>query len=123
MLMSIAEDLGYVYDVYNGSIKDLSYFYSDKIKNKKLILANIASGSTGLNLQAYKNAIFYSLPDVWSDFEQGVGRIERTGQESPFVDVYVLMAIDTVEGRIWDSLMKGKDYTDKMFERDYIYKK
>lgn len=122
MLMSVAEDLGYVYDVYNGSVKDLSYFHNTNIVHKKLILANIASGSTGLNLQTYKNAIFYSLPDVWAEFEQGIGRIERTGQKSPFVDVYVIMTIDTVETRIWDSLMKGKDYTDKMFERDYIYK-
>ena len=122
MLMSVAEDLGYVYDVYNGSIKDLSNFYDNNIKTKKLILANIASGSTGLNLQTYKNAVFYSLPDVWSDFEQGIGRIERTGQKSPFVDVYILMTMGTVEDRIWDSLLKGKDYTDKMFERDYIYK-
>lgn len=122
MLMSIAEELGYVYDIYNGSVKDLKYFYDDTIKHKKLILANIASGSTGLNLQTYKNAVFYSLPDVWSDFEQGIGRIERTGQKSPFVDVYVIMTIDSVETRIWDSLLKGKDYTDKMFERDYIYK-
>lgn len=123
MIMSVAEDLGYKYDIYNGSVKDLTYFYDEKIKTKKLILANIASGSTGLNLQTYKNAIFYSLPDVWAEFEQGVGRIERTGQKSPYVDVYVIMTLDTVEGRIWDSLMKGKDYTDKMFERDYIYKK
>lgn len=122
MIMSVAEDLGYVYDIYNGSVKEMNYYHNDKIKTKKLILANVKSGSVGLNLQSYKNAIFYSLPDVWSDFEQGVGRIERTGQESPFVDVYVLMTINTVEARIWDSLMKGKDYTDKMFERDFIYK-
>jgi len=122
MIMAAAEEAGYVYDIYNGKIKDLSNFYNDKIKSKKLIIANIKSGSVGLNLQTYKNAIFYSLPDVWSDFEQGVGRIERTGQESPFVDVYVLMTIGTVEGRMWNNLMVGKDYTDKMFERDYIYK-
>lgn len=122
MIMSVAEELGYVYDIYNGNVKDLSNYRNTKVKNKKLILANIASGATGLNLQTYKNAIFYSLPDVWSDFEQGIGRIERTGQKSPFVDVFVIMTMNTVEGSIWDSLMKGKDYTDKMFERDYIYK-
>jgi SNF2 family DNA or RNA helicase len=122
MIMSAAEEAGYVYDVYTGAHKDLKYFNDTTITSKKLIIANIQSGSTGLNLQSYKNAVFYSLPDVWSDFEQGVGRIERIGQKSPFVDVYILMTIDTVETRIWDSLMKGKDYTDKMFERDYIYK-
>jgi len=122
MIMAAAEEAGYVYDIYNGKIKDLSNFHSTKIKSKRLIIANIKSGSVGLNLQTYKNCIFYSLPDVWSDLEQGVGRIERTGQLSEFVDVYILMTIGTVEGRIWNNLMVGKDYTDKMFERDYIYK-
>lgn len=122
MLMMIAEELGYVYDIYNGKIKDLKNFNNHQIKTKKLILANVKSGSVGLNLQIYKNAIFYSLPDVWSDFEQGIGRIERTGQKSPFVDVYVLLTIRSVELRIWDSLQKGKDYTDLAFKRDYIYK-
>lgn len=122
MIMSVAEELGYVYDIYNGSVKEMKHYNDSNKKSKKLILANIKSGSVGLNLQQYKNAVFYSLPDVWSDFEQGVGRIERTGQKSKFVNVYVIMAVNTVETRIWDSLMKGKDYTDKMFERDYIYK-
>lgn len=122
MIMSVAEELGYVYDTYNGLTKEMNYYNDPNRKTKKLILANIKSGSVGLNLQEYKNAIFYSLPDVWSDFEQGVGRIERTGQKSNFVNVYVMMSVNTVESRIWDSLMKGKDYTDKMFERDYIYK-
>ena len=121
MIMMAAEEAGYVYDIYNGMEKDLSYFNDDSIKSKKLIIANIKSGSVGLNLQIYKSAIFYSLPDVWSDFEQGVGRIERTGQKSPFVDVHVIMTINTVDVNIWESLMKGKDYTDKAFERDYIY--
>ena len=121
LIMLAADEAGYVYDIYNGMEKDLSYFNDSSIKSKKLIIANIKSGSVGLNLQIYKSAIFFSLPDVWSDFEQGVGRIERTGQKSPFVDVYVLMATGTVDANIWDSLMMGKDYTDKAFERDYIY--
>lgn len=122
MIIKAAEDAGYEYELWNGKHKESDLYYDPSVKEKKLIIANIESGSTGLNRQKYNTVIFYSLPDTYALYDQGVGRVERIGQESDFVEVIVITMRDTVEDRIWKALMKGMNYTNKAFERDFIYK-
>lgn len=132
LLVLAAEEANYAVDIYNGFIKDLTYHnMSDKewlkLKSKKgykgrLLIANVASGSAGKNWQKYKSCIIFALPDTYKDLEQEIGRIERTGQKSPYVYVLLMITQNSVEENIYKTLLQRKDYTDTLFELDYIYK-
>ena len=123
-LYSICEELGYNIDVYCGEIKSL-YFYdkyrelndSEKLVNKNnVVLANYASGSTGVNWQLYNKCILFSVP-LYKDYEQGLKRIHRIGQkETTFY--YIFYQENWLDKNMLKALKEKTNYSLKMFEND-----
>lgn len=124
LIMSAAEDLGYNIDIWNGMEKSQVNYRKSKggADEKNVLIANIASGSEALNLQRYSNVTFFSLPDLFKDYDQGICRAERIGQLSKEVNVRLLIAKGTVEEKVWKSLQLGQNYTDKMYNRDFLWR-
>lgn len=123
-LYTICEELGYNIDVYCGSVKSL-YFYekyqnqsdSEKlINNKNIILANFASGSTGMNWQCYSNCIIFSIP-LYKDYEQGIKRIHRIGQKNTTI-YHIFYQNNWLDNGMKKSLDEAKEYNQKMFDSD-----
>ena len=87
-IYSICEKLGYNIDVYSGEVKSTFFYekYSHQseeeqlINKKNIILANFASGSTGMNWQNYHQCILFSIP-LFKDYTQALARIYRIGQK------------------------------------------
>jgi len=125
MIISAAEAQGYNIDLWYGKEKSQSNYRRAKGTKgeKNVIIANIESGSAALNLQKYNKIIFFAPPDLYSDFDQGIGRQERIGQKADSVEVVVILAKGTVEEKIWKQLKKGENYTEKMYERDFIWRR
>lgn len=124
MIMSAAEEAGYNIDVWNGMEKSLDSYRKAKGEagEKNVLIANIDSGSAALNLQKYSRVVFYALPDLFMDYDQAIGRVERIGQKAKEVDVIVMYTKGTVEEKVWKSLQVGQSYTSKMYERDIVWR-
>ena len=123
-IYSICEELGYNIDVYCGEVKSL-YFYqkfseldeAQKLTSKKnIILANFASGSTGMNWQQYHHCIIFSLP-VFRDWAQGIKRVHRNGQKYPVI-YHIFIQTNWLDKGMYESLTQAKEYDSNMFESD-----
>lgn len=74
----------------------------------RLFIANPAAASQGLNLQTAHIQYWYSLPTQAKHYEQGEGRIHRSGQTEACVYKKIL-AEDTVDYRIAELLDEKTD--------------
>ena len=123
-LYDICEELGYNVDVYCGEIKSLAYYEkyesqteAERLTNKKnIILANFASGSTGMNWQLYNKCIIFSIP-VYKDWAQGLKRIHRLGQKSTCI-YHFFYQKNWLDYSMKQSLETEVEYNHKLFEDD-----
>lgn len=109
------------YSVINGADKSglnmLNYSLNHNYRYIPILLIQYQSGAMGLNLQDFsRRIIFYSLPLSSELFEQAKKRIHRIGQKSSCF-YYILLCKNSVEEKIYQTLLKRKDYTEKLFER------
>lgn len=123
-IYAICEELGYNIDLYCGEMKSL-YFYNKYIESndteklintKNIILANFASGSTGMNWQAYSNCILFSVP-LFKDYEQGIKRIHRIGQKNTTV-YHIFYQKNWLDYSMRKALTEAKNYNQQMFNSD-----
>jgi hypothetical protein len=77
-----------------------------------LLLIHPRSAGHGLNLQhGGCRMVFLSLPWSLEEYEQTVGRLHRSGQRQD-VWVYVLLANQTIDERIWSALHDKRAVSD-----------
>ena len=123
-LYDICSELGYNVDVYGGEIKSLDYYerYSNLSEEERLtstkniILANFASGSTGMNWQLYHNCIIFSLP-VYSHYAQAIKRIHRIGQKHTCI-YHIFTQENWLDEKMKEALSNGIEYTADLFASD-----
>lgn len=101
---SIVKKLGKKYKIltYDGRTKDKSVWKN--LKDYDIMVAQIKSGGTGLNLQEASTVIFYSLSFSYIDISQAKDRVYRNGQKNK-VTIYYLLAKDTVEENIHKAIL------------------
>ena len=100
----------------NGTNKNLSHY--EKWDNS-ITFVQYQSGAMGLNLQKADTIIYFSLPLSSELFEQSKKRIHRIGQQNKCT-YYIFMCGNSVEQKIYNTLQERKDYTDKLFEKDFM---
>lgn len=71
----------------------------------KLFVGNAGAAGAGITLTAASDAVYYSLSSRAADFLQSLDRIHRRGQTAPEVNVYVLLAADTIEEHEFERLL------------------
>ena len=82
----------------------------------ELLLVHPRSAQFGLNLQfGGHHMIFLSLPWSWTEYEQLIGRLHRSGQRHD-VWCYVLMANATVDEKVWAALHDKKSVSELAME-------
>lgn len=64
------------------------------------ILLSSRVGSEGIDLQFCDTMINYDLPWNPMEIEQRIGRIDRIGQKSPFLNIYNYGMVDTIDDEI-----------------------
>ena len=101
--------------VVNGAMKDTVNFMNHEYS---VLFVQYQSGAMGLNLQIADIIIYNSLPLSSELYEQSKKRIHRVGQTRPCT-YYILKCRNSVEEKIEKTLDMRKDYTDKLFTRDY----
>lgn len=70
----------------------------------------------GLNLQVASTVVFMDLPFTPDAIYQLIGRVDRIGQQSPFINVFFLMMDDSIEFRIFDFLYARQKVFDSVFD-------
>ena len=83
---------------------------------KNIIIANFASGSTGMNWQEYNKCIIFSLP-LYKDWEQGLKRIHRIGQKDTVI-YHIFYQNNWLDIGMKKALEENIQYTEEMFKLD-----
>ena len=104
------------YSIVNGQIKDLSAY---ETQENSIVFVQYQAGSMGLNLQKANHIIYYTLPLSSMHFEQSKKRIHRIGQKDTCF-YYTLICKDSIEEKIFETLRKRRDYTEKLFESEVL---
>lgn len=97
----------------NGSTKDLTAYESAA---DSVTLIQYQAGAMGLNLQKANKIVYFTPPLSSELYEQSKKRIHRIGQERPCF-YYRLICKNSVEGKIYETLEKRQDYTEKLFAK------
>lgn len=91
----------------------------DKFTNDddvKLIIASMKSGGEGINLQVASTAVFTEIGWTPSQHKQAEDRIHRMGQENDSVNIYYLMAEDTIEETIYKTINRKQKVVDEAID-------
>lgn len=86
-----------------------------KDAKNSLILVQIMAGGAGLELQLASYAIWWSLPDSYTNYKQSLYRNYRVGQNKK-VSRYELLVSGTIDDSIKKSLEQKKDFKSKEYE-------
>jgi SNF2 family DNA or RNA helicase len=82
----------------------------------ELLVAHPKSAQFGLNLQGGGcRMVFLSLPWSFTDYEQAVGRLHRSGQKND-VWVYIMLTHKTIDEKIWGALHDKRALSDIALE-------
>lgn len=111
-LAEIAVEAGRPISIVNGKTKSTDNFDT---KDDAVIFVQWVAGSKGLNLQAANKMIFFSPTLSSEDYAQAQKRIHRIGQKRPCF-YYKLTCKDSIEEWVYDTVQRGIDFTDKLFE-------
>ena len=90
----------------------------DKFSNDENIdvcIVSTQAGGVGINLQVANRAVFTEIGWTPSEHNQAEDRIHRIGQEGQ-VDIYYLMAEDTVEERIFELINEKQRKIDEAID-------
>lgn len=97
----------------NGTTKDLTAYEKDA---DSVTLIQYQAGAMGLNLQKANKIVYFTPPLSSELYEQSKKRIHRIGQERPCF-YYRLICKNSIEGRIYETLEKRQDFTEKLFAK------
>ena len=111
-LQAVCEALERPVSLVNGAVKDLSAYESE---SDSVTFIQYQAGAMGLNLQKANRIIYFTPPLSSELFEQSKKRIHRIGQ-SRTCFYYYLTCKDSIEGKIYRTLAKRRDYTEALFK-------
>jgi superfamily II DNA or RNA helicase len=96
---------------YTGEEKDVNFNDYDIM----IITSAGSTGTDGLQLN-FNRMIFFTLPNTWAAFEQGIGRIDRTGSKFDNVEFYYLLDDDVAttfsDQKSWYNISKKRIDTE-----------
>lgn len=111
MRKHITESLKRPVSYINGSGTDLTSY---KDEEDTITLVQYQAGSMGHNLQLANVTIYFSMPLSSELYEQSKARTHRIGQEN-ICFYYHLVAENSIEESILETLKMRKDFTDELF--------
>ena len=85
----------------------------DKFDDQTVMIVQIQSGGTGLNLQKFNTTIFLSPCYSYIDYTQAIGRTYRNNQKNKCT-FYHLKAQNTIDGAIYKALEEKKSFDDRL---------
>jgi SNF2 family DNA or RNA helicase len=109
----VAEKQGRTVAELSGSHNDLREWQDGKYD---VIVVQIRSGGSGVDLTRASMAIYYSLSYSLGDYDQSRARVHRPGQTKSTTYIH-LVANDTIDKIVYRALSDRKDVVDSILER------
>ena len=81
-----------------------------------ILILQIHSGSTGLNLQRSNAVVFYSINRSADDYLQAISRIKRQGQTRA-MEVVMLLCEDTVDEDIYEGTRAKLKLMERLWKK------
>ena len=97
-------------NILTFDIQELLFY---KFMRIDVVVANISTVSTGINLQHFNKMILYGIPNSLINYSQVMARLVRIGSPHTHVNIYNLIYEDTIEV---DILEKHKKKLNKMID-------
>ena len=110
-LKDVCEQAGRSVSEVNGKVKDMEAY---ETRADSVTLIQYQAGAKGLNLQLANKLIYFSPTLSVEDYMQSIKRIHRIGQSKPCF-YYRLICKNSIEEKIYQSIEKGIDFTEKLF--------
>jgi len=107
-----AEALGYTPKQLRGGVNELAEW---KAGEGDLLLVQIQSGGTGVDLSRSHICVFYSLGYSLGEYQQAVKRLHRPGQTRP-VAYYHLIADGTVDEAVHRAIRSKRKVIDSVLD-------
>lgn len=85
-----------------------------------IIVVQIQSGAEGVDLTKANHAVYYSLPHSLALYNQSMARLYRPGQTRPVSFIH-LLAEDTIDVSMYDSLVHKKDVIEAIKDGTFNY--
>lgn len=111
-LANIARDHDIPFSTVNGSLKDLRAY---ELCADSITFVQYQAGAKGLNLQNANKIVYFSPTLRCEDWMQSQKRIHRIGQNKPCF-YYKMICKGSVEEKIYSTLERGVDFTERLFE-------
>ncbi len=108
-------EMKFTHDVIQGSSDSTVWYDFQDKKDPQIMVCQIKSGGTGIELSAACVAVYYSNSYSYIDYDQSRKRLNRKGQTKE-VTLYHLLARDTVDEMIYTALHKKMDFSEKIFQ-------
>jgi SNF2 family DNA or RNA helicase len=90
--------------------------------NDKVFICQVVSGSMGVNLSTADDLVFYNIHFSSVQYWQARARLSDLMRKRAS-NVHWIFAKDGIEHKIYDAVIKKKDYTVHFYKRDYDYQK
>jgi hypothetical protein len=100
---------------YDNITEDLSEFD----KSSKHIALQIVSGSEGISLKNADYLVYYNIDFSSKNYWQSRDRMTTMQRKSN--DVYWIFSNGGIEEKIYNSVLKKKNYTLSIFKKDFVY--
>jgi SNF2 family DNA or RNA helicase len=117
-MIAVVEQLQRPFSIVNGQTKDLTAYEE---QSDSVTFIQYQAGAMGLNLQKANKTIYFTLPfgkGSCAMWEQSKKRTHRIGQENTCL-YYYLLCKGSIEEKNLINLRLGKEYNDKLFEKEY----
>jgi superfamily II DNA or RNA helicase len=112
---------GYSVNTIHGAMSlDKRISAEHEFKEKTQIMVSTEAGGEGINLQFCWLMVNYDIPWNPNRLEQRMGRIHRYGQQFE-AHIYNLVAVDTREGRILETLFNKLDIIREHLGNDRVF--
>ncbi|MEM3447998.1 MAG: helicase-related protein [Nitrososphaerota archaeon] len=106
--------------IHGGMNLDRRIAAEHEFKDKTQIMVSTEAGGEGINLQFCWLMVNYDIPWNPNRLEQRMGRIHRYGQQYE-VHIYNLVAIDTKEGRVLETLFDKFETIRQQLGSDKVF--
>ena len=97
----------------------LEKFKNDfKFSSKVNCLVATDIAQRGLNLQEAFNIVFMDLPPTPDAIFQLIGRLDREGQQSPFINVFFMLSDNSIEFNVFSLLKDRQKVFDNVLDEN-----